>query len=55
MKMLERVRAAFSGLQYVSAIEIIPSTYLRPAGGFANLEQAARMFNLDAVALLSYD
>lgn len=55
MKMLERVRGAFSGLQYVSAIEIIPSTYLRPAGGFANLEQAARMFNLDAVALLSYD
>ena len=54
-KLLERVSAAFGDQKYIAAIEVIPSAYLRPRGGFANLEQAARMFNLDVVALLSTD
>lgn len=53
--LLEKVRAAFAGHEFVSAIEIIPAAYLRPGGGFANLDQAARMFNFDVVALMSYD
>lgn len=53
--LLEKVRAAFGGHEFVSAIEIIPAAYLRPGGGFANLDQAARMFQLDVVALMSYD
>jgi rhombotail lipoprotein len=55
IKLLERVRAAFSKHAYIGAIEIIPSQYLRPKGGFANLDQATRMLNVDIVALLSYD
>lgn len=55
MRMLEQVKAAFAGHEFIAAIETIPSTYLTPRGGFANLEQAARMFNVDVVALLSYD
>ena len=52
---LERVKAAFTGPDYIGAIEIIPSTYLRPGGGFTNLEQVARMFNVEVVALVSFD
>ena len=54
-RLLERVKGAFGDQKFISAIEVIPSAYLRPRGGFDNLEQAARMFNLDVVALLSYD
>lgn len=52
---LERVKAAFTGLRYVGRIEIIPAAYLRSRGGFGNLDQAARMFNVEVVALISYD
>ena len=55
MKLLERVKAAFSSQDYIASIEVIPTQYLRPKGGFANLDQVARMFNVEVVALLSYD
>ncbi|HMV17778.1 MAG TPA: rhombotarget lipoprotein [Zoogloea sp.] len=54
-RLLNRVRDAFANRPYIAAIEIIPTAYLRPRGGFDNLEQAARMFNVDVVTLLSYD
>lgn len=55
MRLLERVKASFSQHQYIGKIEIIPSQYMRAKGGFANLEQVARMFDVEVVALLSYD
>lgn len=55
MRLLERVKASFSQHQYIGEIEIIPSQYMRAKGGFENLEQVARMFNVEVVALLSYD
>lgn len=54
-RLLRRVRDAFANRPYISAIEVIPTSYLRPRGGFDNLLQAGRMFNVDVVALLSYD
>ncbi|MEY2632608.1 MAG: rhombotarget lipoprotein, partial [Pseudomonadota bacterium] len=54
-QLLEKVKAAFSQHAYIGAIEIIPGNYLQAKGGFANLEQVARMFNVEVVALLSYD
>jgi rhombotail lipoprotein len=54
-RLLERVRAAFSKVDYIASIELIPSAYLRPRGGFANLDQVATMFNVDVIALVSYD
>lgn len=54
-RLLERVRASFSQYNYIGSIEIIPGNYLRPRGGFANLDQVASMFNVEVVALLSYD
>lgn len=53
--LLNRVKNAFANRPYIAGIEAIPTTYLRRGGGFANLEQAARMFNVDVVVLLSYD
>lgn len=55
MRMLGRVRDAFASQTFIAGIETIPTNYLAPKGGFANLEQAARMFNVDVVVLLSYD
>jgi rhombotail lipoprotein len=54
-QLLERVKASFAQYDYIGSIEVIPSTYLRPRGGFANLDQVARMFNVDVIALVSYD
>lgn len=54
-RMLEKVKAAFAQYPFIGGIEVIPNTYLRPNGGFANLEQVARLFNVEVVALLSYD
>lgn len=45
--MLERVKASFADRRFISHIEVIPDAYLRAAGGFDNLEQVARMFQLD--------
>jgi rhombotail lipoprotein len=52
---LQRVAAEFKGLEYIESIEVVPSTYLRPAGGFENLGQLRRMLNFDVVALVAYD
>lgn len=55
MKLLEQVKQAFAQREFIGNIEVIPSSYLRARGGFANLEQVARMFNVEVMALISYD
>lgn len=55
LKLLERVKASFTGRDYIGTIEIIPSQYLQRNGGFANMEQVARTFGVDIMAMLSYD
>ncbi len=55
IRLLERVKAAFSGYPFVAAIEIVPTSYLQSGGGFADLDKIARMINADVMALLSYD
>ena len=54
-KLLERVKASFARYGFIGNIEVIPTQYLREKGGFTNLEQVARMFNVEVMALLSYD
>ncbi len=53
--LLERVASAFRDRPYVSAIEVIPDSYLRTARGMQGLKQVAAMFDVDAMALVSYD
>jgi rhombotail lipoprotein len=54
-ELLKQVAAEFKGLPYVKSIEIIPTTYLRPSGGFENLDQVKQMFGVDVIALVAYD
>ncbi|MCL7714706.1 rhombotarget lipoprotein [Stenotrophomonas mori] len=53
--LLEKVRSTFKEQPFIERIEVIPGQYLRPGGGFDNLEQVARMHGVDLVALVSYD
>jgi len=54
-RLLGVVRDAFKSRDWVREIVVIPSTYLTPGGGFTNLDQVARMFGTDVVALVSVD
>ena len=53
--LLERVAAEFKGRDYIQSIELVPSTYLRAAGGFANLNQVRALLGVDVIALVAYD
>jgi len=54
-ELMERVAREFRAKEYIDTIELIPSTYLRPGGGFANLGQVGNLLGVDVVALLAYD
>lgn len=54
-ELLEKVAANFRKLDFIKSIEIIPSAYLTPQGGFENLDQIRTMHGIDAIALVSYD
>jgi rhombotail lipoprotein len=54
-RLLEEVAAAFRANPAVGRITVIPSAYLQPAGGFANLDRLRAALGLDLVALVSYD
>lgn len=53
--LMKSVAEHFKKYPYVKEIELIPSSYLRPAGSFANLDQIRTMYGVDVIALLSYD
>lgn len=53
--LLEKTRQAFLDRDFIASIEVIPETYLRNGKGFATLDQVARLYSLDVVALVSYD
>jgi len=53
--LLNRVKAAFAGRDFIREIIVIPDAYMRSGNGFAALEQTARLYNLDVIALVSYD
>ena len=54
-ELLRKVSAQFKALPFVQSIEIIPATYLRPGGGFENLDQLRAMLGVDVIALIGYD
>lgn len=54
-ELLEKVAANFKSLDFIKSIEIIPSAYLTPHGGFDNLDQIRTMHGVEAMALVSYD
>jgi rhombotail lipoprotein len=54
-ELLEQVRQRFAGRDFISEITIIPDTYLRSSKGFDGVDQIARLYGLDVMALVSYD
>jgi len=54
-RLLGIVRKAFTGRDWVGPIQVIPSSYLEPRGGYENLTQVARLMDVDVVALVSVD
>jgi rhombotail lipoprotein len=54
-ELLDKVAANFKSLDFIKSIEIIPSAYLTPQGGFDNLDQIRTMHGVEAMALVSYD
>ena len=55
LRLMREMSEGFKALPFVKSIDIIPSSYLMPRGGFANLDQIQSMFGVDVVALVSYD
>lgn len=53
--LLDVVKASFKDRPWISEIKLIPSAYLRPSGGFENMDQVARMYSVDVMALVSVD
>lgn len=53
--LLADVRAAFVDRDFIANIEVIPETYLRSGRGFDAVDQVARLYDLDVIALVSYD
>ena len=55
MSLLDDVRGEFIDRDYIGHIEVIPETYLRSSRGVAGMQQVARLYGVDAMALVSYD
>lgn len=54
-RLLQRVVDAFQGTEGVQSIQIIPASYLKPGGGFENVDQLRSLLGIDLIALLSYE
>lgn len=55
MRLAGKVTEAFADYPFVKEIVAVPSAYLEPGGGFANLDRVASLLRLDVVALISFD
>ena len=53
--LLSSIEEAFEKNDFIQSIEVIPSHYLSPGGGFANLDRLAAAFGIDLIGLVSYD
>lgn len=51
----EPVADHFRDRDFIRSIEIIPSAYLRPRGGFPSPDQLRTMYGVDVVVLVFYD
>jgi len=55
MSLLEGVKEQFVAQEYIAHIDVIPDAYLRSNKGIAGMQQAARLYGVDVMALVSYD
>jgi len=53
--LLEQVANSFRDRPFVESIDAIPETYMRSARGVQGMRQVAAMYDVDVMALVSYD
>ncbi len=53
--LLLRIAEAFEEREVIASMEVIPTTYLSPRGGFENLDRLKVAFGVDLIVLLSYE
>ena len=53
--LLTRIAESFRGKEGIASVEVIPSTFLTPGGGFANVDRLVPSFGIDLIAIVSYD
>lgn len=54
-ELLGKVKAAFADRPFIRDIQIVPDAYLRSRRGFQTVDQVARLYGFDVIALVSYD
>lgn len=54
-ELLGKVKAAFVNKPFIREITIVPDAYLHSRNGFETVDQVARLYGLDVIALVSYD
>ena len=54
-ELLESIRERFLSRRFVSEIVVIPDYYLNHERGFVGLEGVQRLYDVDVIALVSYD
>lgn len=54
-ELLERIRRHFADRPFVADITVVPDYYLSNGPGFAGLAGIQRLYNVDVMALVSYD
>ena len=55
VELLDKAKAGFTDREYIRSIEVIPETYLSQHNGLAGMQQVARIYGVDVMALVSYD
>jgi rhombotail lipoprotein len=55
LRLTRQIADHFRQRPFVKSVELIPSSYLMPGGGFDNLDQLRSMFDVDVMVLLAYD
>lgn len=55
LRLAKRIVDHFRERPFVKSVELIPSSYLTPGGGFENVDQLRSMFGIDVMVLLAYD
>jgi rhombotail lipoprotein len=53
--LLERIRQRFADRKFVRSIVIVPDYYLASSSGFEGLQGVQRLYNVDVMALVSFD
>jgi len=54
-ELLERIKQRFADRKFINEIVVIPDYYLKTNRGYSGLEGIQRLYNVDLMALVSYD